>query len=345
MNVIKSVLRLNNVNREDVQNFIKIWSLNDDFFPCKDIKISEIKKGEVLIEIFYSQDIFDKSITQFIAILFAEIPFIKHFGDVTFVDLELPTEVYDWFGGPKFGVEEIIKRFGVKNYPLLMAIIKPSLKTNLIQRKEKIKAVISGGFHSIKDDEMLGDVSDLKLKNRIELAKEYGKYIPVLNLDTVEDYKKYLGSGESKKIGMVLINASNMGFPLVKSVRDTSNVPLCSHMAMQGTFAKNFSAKMFAKLHRLFGCDSFIVPIGGTDYYNLSKEEEKEMMDEFTKELPIKKTLPILVGGASPKNIVEIVEPYKKIGIPFGVAFGTFIFTAGTDPYENCKFIVEKLEN
>lgn len=338
MVLVKSTLKLSNANKDMVCRFIEHWRENVDL-PCKEINLKNIDEKTLLLEIHYPLDIFDKSVTQFSSILFAEIPLVETFGDVTFVDLYLPNEIYGWFTGPKFGSEKIKERFNVKNWPFLLAIVKPSLGTNILQLKNKIEEVLSSKFHAIKDDEMLGNVLYSPLKERIELAQAYRKYIPTLNLDKIEDYNQNLSHGE---IGMVLINASTIGFPMLNEIKKNSKVPLCSHMAMQGTFAATFSAKVFAKLHRLFGCDAYILPIGGAGYYSLTKKEEKEMIEEFTKELPIKKTLPIIVGGADPDNVKELAKPY--IGFPFGIAFGSFIFSRKKKPSQQCKLVTDELD-
>lgn len=339
MNMIKSILKLDRVNKEEVKRFIKHWRKNADL-PCKKLNLKSIGVETLLAEIYYPLNIFDRTVTQFISVLFAEIPMVKAWGNVTFIDLELPNEVYKWFTGPKFGTKELKSRFHVRSWPLLLAIAKPSLGTSLKQLKSKITEILSSGFHAIKDDEMLGNASYSPLRGRIRLAKKYRRYVPSLNLDNLEGYEQNLSHGE---IGMALINASTIGFPMLNEIKKISKVPLCSHMAMQGTFTKDFSARVFAKLHRLFGCDAYILPFGDADYYSITKKEEKEMVEEFTKDLPIKKTLPIIVGGAAPNNIKERVRPYKDTGIPFGIAFGSFIFSTKEKPSLQCKLITDEL--
>lgn len=141
---------------------------------------------------YITLDIFDHTITQFIAILFGDLLFVKSLGNAKFIDLNLPQEVYDWFWGPKFGTDEIKKRFEVEEYPMLVAIIKPSLGRELsIDRvKKSIENVLEGGFHAIKDDEAQGDLSYTPLDERVKLVWEYKRYIPTLNLDNLEQYKK-----------------------------------------------------------------------------------------------------------------------------------------------------------
>jgi 2,3-diketo-5-methylthiopentyl-1-phosphate enolase len=342
MGQIISTLRLENANKEKLNEFIRHWREIKDL-PCEDIKVEETEDKILLAKLYYSLDIFDHSVAQFTTILFGELSFMQLFGKVKFVDLQFPEEVYRWFSGPKFGIEGIKKKFDVKDYPLLMAIVKPSLGKSLTTEilEIKIKAALSGGFHAVKDDEMQGDLIYTPLKERLEIAKKCRRYIPAINLDKVEDYKKILSD---EKIGAVLINASTLGFPMLNEISKISKVPIISHPALQGVYGYSFSQKVFAMLHRLFGCDGFISPIAGVDYFNVNKQEEKGIVIEFTKNLPIKKTLPLLAGGARINNLKSIITPYEKMKVPYGLAFGSQIFAYGENPSEMCKNVINEID-
>jgi|GEM_PF-2316079 len=342
MTYIVSKLRLENVNANKLQKFIKHWEEIKDL-PTEKIEFNRVDEHTLLADFYYPIEIFDKSVTQFITVLYGELSFMTNFGKVTFLDLKLPDEVFGWFEGPKFGAEDVLKRFGVSTSPILIAIVKPSLSKELSPKiiENKIKEVLKGGFHGIKDDEMQGNLSFISLKDRIRLAKKYEKYIPTINLDCIDDYKRLLAKNKSDKIGMVLINASTIGFPMLHEIRKITKVPILSHVSLEGVYANSFSPKLFAFLHRLFGCDAFTNPIGDVDYFNVTREEEKKMAIEFTRALPIKKTLPLLTGGARLHNLKNIINPYEELKIPYGVVFGSLVFSSDKPPEEMCKLTVE----
>lgn len=346
MNNIISTLKLENVDTEKLKAFIKHWQLIKDL-PSENLDLHVVDDTTIEAKLAYSLDIFDKTVSQFMTVLFGELSFVTNFGNVTFLDLNLPDEVYTWFSGPKFGAEGILQRFEVSHTPMLVAIVKPSLSKELTSEKieNKIQSVLDGGFHGIKDDEMQGDLSFVSLADRIKLAKKYRKYIPTLNLDNIADYEKYLAGQDSENIGMVLVNASTIGFPLLHEIRKNTKVPLLSHVALQGVYASSFSPKVFAMLHRLFGCDAFTNLIGEVDYFNVDREQEKEMALEFTKELPIKKTLPLLTGGARLHNLIDIITPYEQMGIPYGVVFGSLIFASEKPPTEMCRQVINVIDD
>ncbi|MEW6295347.1 MAG: RuBisCO large subunit C-terminal-like domain-containing protein [Candidatus Diapherotrites archaeon] len=341
MKQIISTLELKEIDIKKLEPFIERWKQIKDL-PCDNIEFHETDKNTILVKLYYPLDIFDRSVSQFVTVLFGELSFVKNFGKVKFLELQLPNEVYKWFTGPKFGTEEIKKRFDVSNYPLLMAIIKPSLGKTLTTEilETKIKSVLSGGFNAVKDDEMQGNLNYAPLKHRIKLAKKYQKYIPAINLDKAEDFRKVVSD---EKIGAVLINASTLGFPLLHEIKKISKVPIISHPALQGVYGYSFSHKVFAMLHRLFGCDGYICPIADVDYFNVSKQEEKEIIMEFTKDLPIKKTMPLLAGGARINSLKNIMAPYEKMRIPYGLVFGYQIFADDKKSSQMCKNVVEKV--
>ncbi len=342
--LVKSVVRLEGIDKARVRQFIDGWRKIRDL-PCEEVKVTELGSDSLQLDLFYSLDTFDHSVAQFMAVLYGEFSSTAVFGKLTFVDLELPDEVYGWFSGPKFGVESIKQRFAVEAWPLLMAIIKPSLGKDLKTEgvKSKVEAVLAGGFHGVKDDEMQGNLPYAPLTERVLIAKQFKRYVLALNLDSLKDYADILAGKGSEEIGAVLLNASIIGFPMLYEIRKITNIPLLSHLAFQGVYTSCFSPKVFAKLHRLFGCDGFITPIPEVGYFNVTKEGQREMIHEFTKDLPIKKTLPMLCGGARLNNLNEVAKPCRNNGLPFGIVFGTLIFASTETPEKMCEKVIDEI--
>jgi ribulose 1,5-bisphosphate carboxylase large subunit-like protein len=262
---------------------------------------------------------------------------------VRFDELRLPEQTFGLFEGPQFGVEGLAKRFDVKSFPLLMGIVKPSLLSGLTlpQFEERVAAPVAGGFHLVKDDEMLGETPVIASKDRFALARKNGRYVPVLNLDDLEETAKITAD---ESIGMVMVNASVIGFPYLRALRRRSKVPLLSHLAILGIFSPTFSAGMFAFLHRLFGCDAFMTPIGEGGYYKATPEMELDIMTALTEELPVKRSLPILTGGARKSNLEQIAGRHVRSGIPFGVAMGAQIFATAGEPKALAESVISELQ-
>ncbi len=310
--------------------------------PTTKIDVVRRSPSAFELKIRYPLGIFDRSVGQFLAVLFGEIPFMRAFGQARFEDLTLPAEVYEWFGGPVFGATAVLDRFGASRPPLLVAILKPSLdpNTTLEQLEARIAGPLEGGFHAAKDDEMQGDFPSLPLRTRLELAQTNRRYIPSVNLDDASAFREVLGHSE---IGMVLTNPTILGFPTLHQLRKSTRVPILGHLSMQGVYATCFSHRLYALLHRLFGSDAFISPIGETHYYRASKADEAEMVNAFTSELPIAKTLPLLTGGGSMSNLASLMAPYEAAKVPYGIVLGGLIFNSSKPPREMARSVVQRV--
>src|SRR5437868_4136961 len=85
--------------------------------PSATIDVARRSPSALDLKIRYPLTIFDRSVGQFLAVLFGEIPFMRAFGRARFEDLTLPSQVYDWFRGPAFGAASVLERFGASEPP------------------------------------------------------------------------------------------------------------------------------------------------------------------------------------------------------------------------------------
>ena len=319
----------------------------DDLQRLKDlpsgvIDVAHRSASAMEVRIRFPLSVFDRSVGQFMATLFGEFPFMRAFGRARFENLTLPAEVFEWFRGPAFGASEVLERFGAQESPLLVAIIKPSLDPDLTidGLAARVAGPVSGGFHAAKDDEMQGDFPNLTLKDRLDLAARNRGYIPAVNLDDTTAFRNVL---QRQEIGMVMVNGTILGFPTLYELRKATRVPILSHLSMQGVYSGAFSHRVFALLHRLFGADALITPIGDTHYYRASKADEQEIAFTLTSDLPIAKTLPMFTGGGRMDNLGELMEPYEAAGVPYGIVLGGLIFNSAKPPREMAEEVVRTI--
>jgi ribulose 1,5-bisphosphate carboxylase large subunit-like protein len=341
MKTVDLTLVLRDANKKQVVSFFnKLKELQD--VPCEELNITELGESDLEVLIRYPLRIFDQTASQFMAALFGEFPYMRSFGKAYFKDLVLPEEVWGWFGGPTYGAEGIKDRIGAASFPLCMAIIKPSISDKLTVDTiaRSVDGPVAGGFSFVKDDEMQGNFPYATLEERLQLARKNRHYVPTVNVDSVDAYKEALAYQE---IGMVLLNGTVIGFPMLNTISRDSKVAILSHLSLQGTYRPSFSPRLYAMLHRLFGCDALITPIGDTHYYRASKEEEHEMVTALTEEAPVKPTLPFLTGGGTLENIGEIVEPYLQKKVPYALVFGTLVFGAEETPEQMARSVMEEI--
>lgn len=310
--------------------------------PSSKIDVDKMSASAFKVHLRFPLNIFDRSVGQFMAMLFGEIPFMRAFGKARFEDLTLPAEVYSWFQGPAFGATSVLERFGAAEPPLLVAIIKPSLdlEGSVANLEQRMRQPVAGGFHAAKDDEMQGDFANLPLQARLALASRNRHYIPAVNLDDMSAFHKVL---QREELGMVLMNPTIVGFPALHQLRKHTKVPILGHLSMHGIYATSFSHRIYGQLHRLFGCDALISPIGDTHYYRASKAEEAEIVEALTSELPVAKTLPMLTGGGSMSNLASIMTPYETAKVPYGIVLGGLIFNSDRPPQIMAQSVVQKV--
>jgi ribulose-bisphosphate carboxylase large chain len=89
--------------------------------------------------------------------------------------IEFPQYVKDQFLGPKFGMSGIREFTGVKDKPLLGAIIKPKTGITPQVLLEMVKELVEGGVNFIKEDEILSDPSFCSIEERVPLVMDYLK--------------------------------------------------------------------------------------------------------------------------------------------------------------------------
>jgi ribulose 1,5-bisphosphate carboxylase large subunit-like protein len=342
MNGVELTIRAENADERALHKFVDDLQRLQDL-PSATVDVTRRSPSTLVLKIRYPLTVFDHSVGQFLALLFGEIPFMRAFGQACFEDLALPEEVYEWFRGPAFGAERVLERFGASEPPLLVAILKPSLDPNgtVKELEQRIAHPLAGGFHAAKDDEMQGDFPNLSYRARFDLAARNRHYIPAVNFDDLNALREVFNRPE---VGMIMVNPTIMGFPALFELRKATRVPILGHLSMQGIYATCFTPRIYAILHRLFGADALITPIGNTHYYRASKAEECEMVHAFTSELPIAKTLPLLTGGGRMDNLETIMTPYEAEKIPYGIVLGGLIFNSDKEPKQMARGVVQRIK-
>lgn len=341
LNNVELTILVEDADEKALHKFVEeLQKLRD--LPSAKIDVTRRSESALELKIRYPLSTFDGSVGQFIAVLFGELPFMRAFGRARFEDLTLPNDVYQWFRGPAFGASALLERFGASAPPLLVAILKPSLDLNstLQELEDRIAGPVGGGFHAAKDDETQGDFPNLPLSTRLDLASRNRRYVPAINLDDPAGLRDVFSRPE---LGMVMVNATILGFPMLHELRKLASVPILSHLSMQGVYATCFSPRLYAFLHRLFGSDALITPIGDTHYYRASIGDEAEMVRACASELPIAATMPLLTGGGRMDNLQQIVARNDLAGAAYGIVLGGLIFNSDKPPREMALAVRQKV--
>lgn len=194
-------------------------------------------------------------------------------GMLKFIDCAFPKKYIEQFQGPKFGVEGMREVLGVKDRPLLNAMIKPNIGWTPEEGAEIFYNAAKGGVDIIKDDELLpADESFCPLKERVtrfmekerQVFEETGEHtLYSVNItDSVDKIKDNAYRAIEYGANSIMLNVYTSGHGALKMLADDPNikVPILAHVDFVGAYASStytgISAPLvIGKITRLAGGD------------------------------------------------------------------------------------------
>ncbi|GAB1476825.1 RuBisCO large subunit C-terminal-like domain-containing protein [Bacillota bacterium] len=194
-------------------------------------------------------------------------------GMVKFIDCAFPKKYIEQFQGPKFGVEGLREVLGVKDRPLLNAMIKPNIGWTPEEGAEIFYNAAKGGVDIIKDDELLpADESFCPLKERItrfmekekQVFEETGEHtLYAVNItDSIDKIMDNAYRAIEYGTNCLMLNVYTAGHGALKMLADDPNikVPILAHVDFVGAYASSTYTGIAAplvigKITRLAGGD------------------------------------------------------------------------------------------
>lgn len=238
---------------------------------------------------------------------------------IRLVDVELPDEMLKKFTGPIMGVKGIRELLGVKERPLVGAILKPCIGVPPEASATGAAKAAIGGADVIKDDELLSDPVYSPMVDRVKTVmkylKEVGKEqstlyaVNITGQNIVERAKMALDAGANS----LMINYNTLGWgaseDLVRFLAEEKiKIPIFGHCAGAGAYyrAKNngiSTALSCGKLPRILGMDmSLVYPDSGR--FGISTDELVETHSALTEPLKnIAASFTTVAGGVHPGTI------------------------------------------
>ena len=228
--------------------------------------------------------------------------------------IEFPPKYLKDYKGPKFGMDEIKKRTGAINRPLLGGIVKPKTGITIAQLEELVEDLLKGGVDFIKEDEILGNPPCCPFYKRvpriISLVKKYEQiqgreifYAPCINADVLEMVNR---AAFASKNGAKAVHLNfHAGLGSYKVLRDLDlNTAIFFQKSgdkiLTGKNNKYFiSWNVICELARMSGADFIHAGMWG-GYSSYSFEEMSEIMNTLREGNTYKKTIPSLSCGSHP---------------------------------------------
>ena len=303
------------------------WESDELFekYSCKVIghenELSKINRGTIKIAFpIINTNWKEDGITQLMVQVMGGQLDINNITYCRLIDLKFPSRVVEHFKGPKFGISKIREFVGIKDRPLLGAIIKPKTGITPEILSKMVEELVDGGVNFIKEDEILSNPEFCPISVRVPLVMDVIKrsgrnvvYCVCINsdfpyvIDRVKEVHSLGGNG-------VHINFWN-GLGVYKAVRDL-DLPIFVHFQKSGDkiltdknhrFSIDFN--VICQLAGLMGVDFIHSGMWG-GYMSTDEEELQQILDTLHKH----NVMPALSCGMHP-GIVNAVR--KRFGIDF----------------------------
>lgn len=240
------------------------------------------------------------------------------------IDIEFPESYEKTFFGPRFGMDEIKKRTGAINRPLLGGIVKPKTGISIKELVALVQELLEGGVDFIKEDEILGNPKFCSFVDRVpiiaDLVKEYEQkqnreifYAPCINGDNYLERAKF-----AAKNGMKIVHlnfwAGLSAYKVLREEPEMKNTAIFFQKSGDKVLSENSHAfgidfHVICKLARMSGVDFIHAGMWG-GYLSTPKEELDKIMHSLRSLNKFKPTIPSLSCGSHPGLVDTTVANY-----------------------------------
>ncbi len=241
-----------------------------------------------------------------------------------FLDVHFPEDILKEFQGPKFGVSGIREKIGVYDRPLSLHIIKPCIGMTPKETAQQVYATALGGVDMTKDDEMISDVYNSKMEDRLSEVMEAldkaksktGKEVIYFVNITDEADKIVDKARRAVKLGangLLIAYSAGPSFLRVLAEDPEINVPIMLHPSHMLALIASISYPAMAKICRICGADLMHTPTYWSTIPMVSHEEGIRTAQVKLAPLGhIRRTWPMPAAGMYPGLVPLVVREYGK---------------------------------
>ena len=295
-------------------------AIDDDFVSSEIVgrvqAIREKEQGLFEVTIALSAETIGQDPGQLINMLFGNTSLHE---DVVLVDVTLPIELAQAFGGPRHGLHGLRRRVGAPQRALTCSALKPQ---GLPAPKLATLAarLAQGGIDYIKDDHGLADQSYSPFAARVEAVADalraargpHGRatrYVPSLSGD-LDDMRRQIAAAAAAGVDTVMVAPMIMGVSnFHRLVKENSEIAFLAHPSMGGA-ARIAPALLLGKLFRLFGADAVVFPNHG-GRFGYSPDTCQALAQAALAECDgVRPCVPVPAGGMTMDRVSEMLAFY-----------------------------------
>jgi len=294
-------------------------------YGARVIWLDEDKK---LAKIAYPPGLFEKgNLAQLLSSVVGNVYGLKEVRQLRFADIEMPASYVQSYRGPQVGMDEVFRRMGLRDRPLLGTIVKPKLGLSSGNWAQAAYKAWRGGVDFVKDDENLTNmvfngfhdrarrVMELKKKAEQETGE---KKLYFCNVSAPVTEMKKRADFVCGELGndYVMIDVLTVGWAGFQEMRDHlegKGIAIHAHRAMHGAFSRleehGIDMLPVSKWIRMAGADNLHAgTLGAGKMFTEGGKSHAKHIYEFLKSdwHGVKKTLPVASGGMHP-GVIHLV--------------------------------------
>lgn len=194
---------------------------------------------------------------------------LKYFSGLRLLDLRLPIEFVQRYGGPAFGIAGTRALSGVNERPLIGTIIKPSVGLSPEETAAMVDQLCWAGIDFIKDDELQADGPacpfDARARAVMQVINRHAdrlgrKVMYAFNLTgEVDEMRSRHDLIESLGGTCVMVSLNSVGLTGFTALKRAARLPIHAHRNGWGALSRHpalgFDYVAWAKLWRVAGAD------------------------------------------------------------------------------------------
>lgn len=256
-----------------------------------------------------------RSYVHWLNVLIGELP---RLGFLSAIRLLTVQGLDDWQPGPGFGVTGIRARLGVKQGPILCRAMRPAIGLDTATMARLNEAVLRGGFHVVKDDELTTFDSNAAFEHHVQAmvacrdqvqhdSGERKSYLATLICEPSEFEQRWNICCRYGVDG-VLLAPFIQGVALLAEVAGRKQFPILAHNTGSEILTRHpdwgVSEAAWQTLLRQAGAD-WLVTSGGFGDEVQPDAEQLAALHAMTTNAYYPTVMPILQGGKQPSRLAQ----------------------------------------